>query len=86
MISDKISILITGGTFDKEYDEINGILSFKKTQIHEILHQSRAKIEFKIKDELIDLLVLKNNTNKDFIIVDAAGMWEILPRNQIWKI
>ena len=28
MISEKISILITGGTFDKEYDEIKGILSF----------------------------------------------------------
>ena len=48
MINDRISILITGGTFDKEYDEINGILSFKKTQIHEMLHQSRAKIEFEI--------------------------------------
>ena len=58
MISDKISILITGGTFDKEYDEINGILSFKKTQIHEMLHQSRAKIEFKIKTlMLIDSLL-----------------------------
>ena len=48
MISDKISILITGGTFDKEYDEINGIV-IQKTQIHKMLHQSRAKIEFKIK-------------------------------------
>ena len=55
MISDKISILITGGTFDKEYDEINGILSFKKTQIHEMLHQSRAKIEFKIKTLMLNL-------------------------------
>ena len=68
MISDKISILITGGTFDKEYDEINGILSFKKTQIHEMLHQSRAKIEFKIKTlMLIDSLEMSDKQRKEIV-------------------
>ena len=68
MISDKISILITGGTFDKEYDEINGILSFKKTQIHEMLHQSRAKIEFEIKTlMLIDSLEMSNKQRKEIV-------------------
>ena len=68
MISDKISILITGGTFDKEYDEINGILSFKKTQIHEMLHQSRAKIEFKIKTlMLIDSLDMSDKQRKKIV-------------------
>ena len=68
MISDKISILITGGTFDKEYDEINGILSFKKTQIHEMLHQSRAKIEFKIKTlMLIDSLEMSDKQRIEIV-------------------
>ena len=68
MISNKISILITGGTFDKEYDEINGILSFKKTQIHEMLHQSRAKIEFEIKTlMLIDSLEMSNKQRKEIV-------------------
>lgn len=68
MISDKISILITGGTFDKEYDEINGILSFKKTQIHEMLHQSRAKIEFEIKTlMLIDSLEMSDKQRKKIV-------------------
>ena len=68
MISDKISILITGGTFDKEYDEINGILSFKKTQIHEMLHQSRAKIDFKIKTlMLIDSLEMSDKQRKEIV-------------------
>ena len=68
MISEKISILITGGTFDKEYDEINGILSFKKTQIHEMLHQSRAKIEFKIKTlMLIDSLEMSDKQRKEIV-------------------
>ena len=69
MIRDKISILITGGTFDKEYDEINGILSFKKTQIHEMLHQSRAKIEFEIKTlMLIDSLEMSDKQRKEIVI------------------
>ena len=68
MISNKISILITGGTFDKEYDEINGILSFKKTQIHEMLHQSRAKIEFEIKTlMLIDSLEMSDKQRKKIV-------------------
>ena len=69
MIRDKISILITGGTFDKEYDEINGILSFKKTQIHEMLHQSRAKIEFEIKTlMLIDSLEMSDKQREEIVI------------------
>ena len=69
MIRDKISILITGGTFDKEYDEINGILSFKKTQIHEMLHQSRAKIEFEIKTlMLIDSLEMSDKQREKIVI------------------
>ena len=69
MISAKISILITGGTFDKEYDEINGILSFKKTQIHEMLHQSRAKIEFEIKTlMLIDSLEMSDKQREEIVI------------------
>ena len=68
MISDNISILITCGTFDKEYDEINGILSFKKTQIHEMLHQSRAKIEFEIKTlMLIDSLEMSDKQRKKIV-------------------
>ena len=68
MIRDKISILITGGTFDKEYDEINGILSFKKTQIHEMLHQSRAKIEYEIKTlMLIDSLEMSDEQRKEIV-------------------
>jgi len=30
----KIAVLITGGTFDKEYNELNGELFFKKTHVH----------------------------------------------------
>jgi L-asparaginase len=39
-----IKILVTGGTFDKEYDEINGKLYFKDTHLYEILELGRCKL------------------------------------------
>ena len=43
-----IRIFVTGGTFDKEYDEINGNLYFKKTHIREMLDLGRSKIDVNI--------------------------------------
>ena len=44
-----VQILITGGTFDKEYDEINGKLYFKDTHMREILDLGRSKLDVKIR-------------------------------------
>lgn len=38
-----IRILVTGGTFDKEYDELSGRLFFKETHIHEMLRLGRCR-------------------------------------------
>lgn len=40
-----IKIFVTGGTFDKEYDEINGKLFFKNTHLPELLALGRSSIE-----------------------------------------
>ena len=39
-----IKILITGGTFDKEYDELNGKLFFKDTHLPEIPKLGRSNL------------------------------------------
>jgi L-asparaginase len=44
-----IRILITGGTFDKEYNELNGELYFKDTHMDELLSKGRSKLEVHIK-------------------------------------
>ena len=44
-----VRIFITGGTFDKEYDEINGKLFFKDTHMREMLDLGRAKIDVNIR-------------------------------------
>jgi L-asparaginase len=40
-----IRIFVTGGTFDKTYDEISGRLSFDDTHLHEMLHLGRSRVE-----------------------------------------
>ena len=40
-----IRILVTGGTFDKEYDEVGGRLFFKDTHVPEMLDKGRSRVE-----------------------------------------
>jgi L-asparaginase len=44
-----IRILITGGTFDKEYDEISGRLYFKDTHMAEMLKAGRCRLKVEIR-------------------------------------
>jgi len=44
-----IRIFITGGTFDKEYNELNGQLYFKDTHLHEMLILGRSRVEVDIR-------------------------------------
>ena len=43
-----IRILVTGGTFDKEYDELTGKLFFRDTHVQEMLRLGRARVELSI--------------------------------------
>ncbi len=44
-----IRIFVTGGTFDKEYDELEGKLYFKDTHVHEMLELGRCKAKVEIR-------------------------------------
>lgn len=44
-----VRILVTGGTFDKEYDELNGRLYFKDTHIQEMLKLGRCKLQVDVR-------------------------------------
>jgi L-asparaginase len=43
-----IRILVTGGTFDKQYNELNGTLFFKETHLPEMLRLGRCRVEVSI--------------------------------------
>ena len=44
-----IRIFITGGTFDKEYNELNGQLYFKDTHLSDLLDMGRNKAKVEIR-------------------------------------
>jgi len=44
-----IRIFVTGGTFDKEYDEIHGRLFFKDTHVGEMLKLGRSRVEVSVR-------------------------------------
>lgn len=44
-----IRIFITGGTFDKEYNELNGQLYFKDTHMQELLEKGRCRVDVEIR-------------------------------------
>jgi L-asparaginase len=44
----QIKIFVTGGTFDKEYNELNGQLFFKNTHLPEMLTLARSRTELDI--------------------------------------
>src|SRR5512143_1002667 len=44
-----IRLLITGGTFDKEYDELTGSLYFKDTHVREMLERGRCRLDVNVR-------------------------------------
>jgi L-asparaginase len=66
-----IRIFVTGGTFDKKYNELNGALAFDDTHLPEMLRLGRCRIEVAIETlMMIDSLEM---TAKDrALIVDEC--------------
>ena len=48
-----IKIFITGGTFDKSYDYINGKLFFEKTHLPEMIKRSKCNLDIQVKTILM---------------------------------
>jgi L-asparaginase len=66
----QIRLFATGGTFDKEYDEINGRLYFKDSHIPEMLRLGRSRVEVSVQTlMMIDSLEM---TDADRALVVAS--------------
>jgi L-asparaginase len=66
----QVRILVTGGTFDKEYDELGGRLFFKETHVPEMLVRGRCRI-----DVAIETIMMV-----DSLELDDAGRERIVER------
>ena len=65
-----IRIVVTGGTFDKEYDELSGTLFFRDTHVHEMLRLGRARLDLAIETAMMI----------DSLEMDDAGRAEVVSR------
>ena len=63
-----IKIFSTGGTFDKEFNEITGELFFKKTQLYELLELGRPKLDVKIETLMMVDSLKMSNTERQYIV------------------
>lgn len=63
----RIKVLVTGGTFDKEYNELNGSLYFKETHLHEMLELGRSNLD-------LSVLTLMMKDSLEFTEVDRAAI------------
>src|SRR5438874_12608630 len=63
-----IRILVTGGTFDKEYDELTGKLYFKDTHISEMLKLGRSRVEVTIRTVMMIDSLEMTDTDRALIV------------------
>ncbi len=61
-----IRIFVTGGTFDKTYDEISGKLAFDQTHLPEMLRLGRSRVE-----TTVETLMMIDSLD----MTDAARAW-----------
>lgn len=63
-----VRIITTGGTFDKEYNELNGELYFSKTHLNEILALGRCKLNVVVEPlMMIDSLFMTDEKRKKIL-------------------
>ena len=61
-------IIVTGGTFDKEYNELTGELFFKKTHLQEMLRLGRCGLNVRVKTlMMIDSLHMISKDRKKIL-------------------
>jgi len=71
-----IRIFVTGGTFDKEYNELTGSLFFRNTHVPEMLRLGRSRIEVEISTlMMIDSLDM-SEADRAHIVSECAAAVE----------
>ena len=63
-----IRILVTGGTFDKEYDMINGKLDFEETHVPEMLKLGRCTLDAEIRTVMMVDSLDMTDTDRELIL------------------
>lgn len=73
-MTDSIRIIITGGTFDKQYDELRGELTFRTSHLPEILERVRLSVPVELEiNQLVDSLEMSERDRESIADSCAAS-------------
>ncbi len=72
----RIRILITGGTFDKQYDEIKGRLLFKDSNLPEMLELGRCRLPVEVRTLMMVDSLEMSEADRDLIVEQCAAVPE----------
>jgi len=67
-----IRIFVTGGTFDKTYDEIRGRLSFGDTHVPEMLRLGRARVPVSVRTLMMVDSLEMTDADRQVIVTNCA--------------
>lgn len=72
----KIRVLVTGGTFDKEYNELSGELYFKDTHVREMLKLGRCDLDLDVRTLMMIDSVHMTDTDRELILKSCSDAGE----------
>ena len=71
-----VRIIVTGGTFDKEYNELTGELFFTKTHIKDVLNLGRCKLPLQITPLMLKDSLFMTDADRENIYKTCAKVKE----------
>ena len=63
-----ILILATGGTFDKEYDELDGKLDFRDTHVPRMLELGRCRLDVTVRTAMMVDSLEMTDADRDLLL------------------
>ena len=73
MNSDRIKIFVTGGTFDKEYNEITAELYFNQSHVADMLKLGRCHLEVEIETLMMIDSLQMTDAHRQLVLERCAG-------------
>ncbi len=67
-----IKLFVTGGTFDKEYNELNGNLFFKNTHVSEMLKLGRSLLDIHVETLMMQDSLHMSESQRNYILQRCA--------------
>jgi L-asparaginase len=68
-----VRVLVTGGTFDKEYDELHGRLFFKDTHLGEMLRLARCRVDVRVRTLLMKDSLDMTDADRSAVVEGCRG-------------